>query len=263
MAFAPVFGRVFPATFDRRAAVASNGLLNNLVAYWALDEAAGANDALDAHSNGLTMTQVSSPGSASGVVYASARTFDGSADYFTRPYEAATNVGSGDFTLAAWFYLSNATGNRSIVDHRGNVPGAGAYGFRGYLLAPQNTSNAIRFFVDYEVEGGYPVLVDSAGVTSSAWHLAIAWRASNTIYISIDNATAVSAACTGNFDCGGPFVVGYKSTTFTTSITYLDGRVGPLALWKSATGAGGALTAAQRTALYNGGAGLAYTQFTT
>lgn len=41
------------------------------------------------------------------------------------------------------------------------------------------------------------------------------------------------------------------------------GRVGPTMFWKSAAGGGGVLTAAQRTALYNGGAGLAYANFTT
>ena len=36
----------------------------------------------------------------------------------------------------------------------------------------------------------------------------------------------------------------------------------PTMFWKSAAGAGGVLTAAQRTALYNGGAGLTYAAFT-
>jgi len=35
-----------------------------------------------------------------------------------------------------------------------------------------------------------------------------------------------------------------------------------LAFWKSAVGVGGALSAEQRTALYNGGAGLTYADFT-
>jgi len=42
-----------------------------------------------------------------------------------------------------------------------------------------------------------------------------------------------------------------------------DGRIGPIVFWKSAAGDGGVLTADQRTALYNGGAGLPYTSFTT
>ena len=44
----------------------SNGLLNNLVAYWALDEAAGANDALDKHSNALNVDADAFTGQRSG-----------------------------------------------------------------------------------------------------------------------------------------------------------------------------------------------------
>jgi hypothetical protein len=43
---------------------------------------------------------------------------------------------------------------------------------------------------------------------------------------------------------------------------WFSGRIGPVAMWKSAPGGGGVLTAAQRTALWNGGAGLAYADFT-
>ncbi len=43
---------------------------------------------------------------------------------------------------------------------------------------------------------------------------------------------------------------------------FMDGRIGPTMFWKSAAGGGGVLTAAQRTALYNGGAGLRYDQLT-
>ncbi len=39
-------------------------------------------------------------------------------------------------------------------------------------------------------------------------------------------------------------------------------RMGPVAMWRSAAGGGGVLTADQRAALYNAGAGLAYASFT-
>lgn len=45
MAFSGAFVIPFRPAFDAGLA-AGNGLLNNLIAYWALDEAAGANNAL-------------------------------------------------------------------------------------------------------------------------------------------------------------------------------------------------------------------------
>jgi len=52
-------------------------------------------------------------------------------------------------------------------------------------------------------------------------------------------------------------MVGTRTGEYT-----FDGRLGPIAFWKSSAGNGGVLTAAQRTALYNGGDGLAYASFT-
>ncbi len=65
-----------------------------------LNEAAGANNALDLHTNGLTLTQTSSPGSDTGKVYSTARTFDGAFDYFTRNSETLLQTGDVDFTIA-------------------------------------------------------------------------------------------------------------------------------------------------------------------
>ena len=83
----------------------------------------------------------------------------------------------------------------------------------------------------------------------------------NTVSIQLDNGTVVStsrASARPLSDNTNDFLVGT-----TIGAAYFDGRIGPLSLWKSAAGGGGVLTAAQRTALYNGGAGLAYAAFTT
>lgn len=243
----------------RGGAAASNGLLTGLVAYWGLDEASG--NALDKHSGGLTLTQTASPGTDTGKVYSTVRTFDGASQYFSRAYDGALNTGAADFAIAAWVWMDNATNNRAILDKRGNNPGSGAAGFRGYLLAPQATSNIIRFYIASTTTGGTSATLDSGSVSSSAWHLVLAWRstAENKIYLQIDNGTPAeqTALASMDIDSGAPFVVGYKSTTSATSITYFDGRIGPVAMWKNRT-----LSADDRSALWNGGAGLAYSAFT-
>lgn len=58
-----------------------------------------------------------------------------------------------------------------------------------------------------------------------------------------------------------PFLIGARYQAGSVAF-FMSGRIGPTMFWKSAAGAGGVLTAAQGTALFNGGLGLAYTDFT-
>ena len=103
------------AAMDEGDGVAGNGLLTNLAAYWGLDEAGGANNALDKHTNALTLTQVASPGSASGIVYARARAFDGINNYFYRASETLLQSGDIDFAIAAWVFLTSSGVKKSIA----------------------------------------------------------------------------------------------------------------------------------------------------
>lgn len=260
-------GGIGPMALKRRRAVAGNGLLNNLIAYWPLNEAGGANNALDLHTNALHLTQNSSPGADTGKVYATARAFDGSADYFSRAYVLSDplNVGVGDFAIAAWVYPTSFPGNVSVVDKRGNDPGSGANGYRGYLLYINNSGSAIIVtFNDAHAGNESAIVTSGVALSSNAWNFVLAWKFSGLLYLSVNGGspaqTSVNAAW--NFDNGAAATVGYKSTLSTTSITYFPGRIGPVAMWKSSAGGGGVLSAAQRSALWNGGAGLAYADFT-
>ena len=242
---------------------AGNGLLNNLVAYWKLDEAGGANDALDAHSNGLTLTQVSNPGADTGKVYSTARTFDGSADWFSRAADSSLQTGDIDFTIACWVFLTK-TNTEHVVYSRWDVSSA-----REYFISWVQSTNQFRFIVSATGSSPYSnVSASTFGAISSAtWYFIVAQHdaANNLIGISVnDTATDTSAHTTGVYTGSSKTTIG----TFNISGSGFGpaswgGRIGPVAFWKSAAGGGGVLTAAQRTALYNGGAGLPYSQFTT
>lgn len=253
MAFAPVFQRPFSATFSRAAA--GNGLLNALIAYWPLNEAGGANNALDLHSNGLTLTQVSSPGADTGKVYSTARTFDGSADYFTRNSETLLQTGNVDWSIAFWVFATSLANSPMLVT---KITG-GAY---EYAVYPEPTGQ-----LGYYVWNGATTVaincVTGAGViTTGAWKHVIAWYDSvaGTGSVSVDNAAPVTAGKTTN---PGTSSANFRLASWQLAAgNRLAGRIGPVAMWKSAAGGGGVLTAAQRTALYNGGAGLPYASFT-
>lgn len=260
-------GGIGPMALKRRRAAAANGLLNNLIAYWPLNEAGGANNALDLHSNALHLTQNSSPGAGTGKVYVTARTFDGSADYFSRAYELSDplNVGAADFAIAAWVYPTSFPGNVSIVDKRGNNPGSGANGYRGYLLYVGNSGLAIMTTINDALPGNeFATFSSGTALSVNAWNFVLAWKYSGNLYLGVNggNPAQTSVNAAWNFDSGAAATLGYRSTSIASSITYFPGRIGPVAMWKSAAGGGGVLTAAQRTALWNGGAGLAYADFT-
>lgn len=247
----PLAGGLAPLGVARARAAAGNGLLNNLIAYWPLNEAAGANDALDLHSNGLTLTQNSSPGSAAGKVYAGARTFDGRADYFSRASEALLQTGDVDFTFAAWVYLTGAGG---LVFGKDNNSPDREY----YLYADASVTQFVVFKT-----GPAEMPVAGAGVTANTWALVFAWHdaGNNLVGIQIDNGTPATAATTAAaISTAAAFQVSARS--YAASRAFWPGRVGPVAMWKSAAGGGGVLSEAQRLALWNGGAGLAYAGFT-
>jgi hypothetical protein len=218
-----------------------------------LNEAAGANDALDLHDGGLTLTQNGSPGSAAGIVYASARTFDGSADYFSRASEAALQAGDVDFAIAAWVYLTSNAADAGVII-KGN--GAAAATIEYYLRYQQSTDK-FRFIVGNGTSG---IGINSAqGPTINAWHLITCWHdaTNNLIGIQMDSNAPATGEWTGGAAptanallCG----VGYAAAT---NIAYWPGRLGPVSMWKNRT-----LDAAAIASLWSGGAGLAYSAYT-
>lgn len=258
MAFAPVFQRPFSATFDRRtAAAAGNGLLNSLVAYWPMNEAAGANNALDLHTNNLTLTQQYSPGAAGGKVYATARLFTpASYHHFFRTNESLLQAGDVDLTVAMWMWCDVASLGLYYPFAKWSTASNREYAVFSF------TDNKLRFAVSNLGTNSIQA-VNNDAVPYQQWFLFVGWHdaVANTVNSQINSGTVVSVAhSTGIFVGVSTLTVSKQSNAFGS---WWPGRIGPIMLWKSAPGAGGALSAAQRTALYNGGAGLAYAAFTT
>lgn len=220
----------------------ANGLLNSLIAYWPLNEAGGANDALDLHTNGLALTQVSSPGADTGKVYATARTFDGSADYFYRNSSDILKFSTQSFHVGAWIYC-NAFSTTKYVITKGNADNVG-------WQLKKAADGLLYFSVKTQ-----SVSCSSFGIPpNNQWLFVLCWRdaIANTINIQINDGAIDSAVGIDNQDLNYQLQLGARNFGSTWS-----GRIGPVII-----GSNVVLTAAQRTALYNGGAGLAYAGFT-
>jgi hypothetical protein len=256
MTFSGGFGRVFRPVFDPGLA-ARNGLLNALIAYWPMNEAGGANNALDTHSNGLTLTQTGDPGSDTGKVYSAARTFV-PIDYFSRASETLLQVGGADWTMALWVYTTAISdlGNWLV-----NKRGSGTTNAEYQIFISKNFGT-YRFG---SWSGTTPTAFNGPAPNLNTWEFVVAWfvSATNTMYLQVNNGTVESAAAAGAINTTTqPFGIG-TGIWGPAEATSHQGRLGPIAYWKSSAGNGGVLTQAQRDALWNAGNGLAYTAFTT
>lgn len=239
-------GRSIGAVLGGSQRAASNGLLTGLVAYWKLDEASG--NAIDAHSNALTLTAANAPGSAAGKIYATARTGNNSNQYFYRASEAALQLGDIDFALAAWIWPADEQ-NNAICAVYGTVQANRS------ILFNINAGNCGFYCTN---SGGTQSSAIAAGIDTFAWSLCMAWHdaTANKIYVQIDDGTPVESAHSGGARVSTDAWTIAALTENAFSIP-LNGRIGPVAMWKNRT-----LSAADRAALWNGGAGLAYSGFT-
>lgn len=244
---------------------AGNGLLNNLIAYWPMNEASG--NALQSYkyvTADLTLTDTNTVTNNTGHVYATARQFTAAnSEYFKIADNAQLSTGDIDLTVAMWIYLDSKPAGCYIFA-KSSTSGPVAYEYAAYYLG--GATDRFHFFIgDGAGNLRGTVVANSFGAPSTAtWYLLVASHDSvaNTVTLQVNNGTIDSVATTGALvDSTAAFFVGAIGTG-ASATSFYNGRIGPLMVWKSAAGAGGVLSAAKRTALYNSGNGLEYADFT-
>lgn len=154
---------------------------------------------------------------------------------------------TGDFTLACW-YRSQGTDNNTGLMSRYDTSGDN----RIYTLVVEG--GRPKFGLSTGGTAGTTTTLDS-GVTPVAdtWHLCVAWRdtAANLMYLQVDNGTPVSTAFSGSNS------LHTGTCDFHTLVLNLSLYGSPLNVDSQAAWAR-KLTDSERTALYNSGAGLQY-----
>lgn len=230
-------------------AAAGNGLLNSLIAYWPGDEASG--DLLDLHSS-KTLTLTGSVGTRSGLVYPTARDLpDNTPNGWTRN-DSDLKPGDVDFTWLYWVYPTAYP-----------PPPSGTYHYvmfgisLGGASCGLNPSAAMFWQVMYANGGSLNVIHHPTAVALDTWHCVICDHdaATQTDSMTMDNVTVSQASGFGISHNAG-LVQPYFGSHWDNTANWAGGY-GPVAFWQRL------LTPAEKTALYNGGAGLAYAAFTT
>ena len=253
MTFGAVFPRVLRPAFGPGLAsgAASNGLLNNLVAYWPLEA-----DGTDATGRGNTLTN-------SGASFVAGKIGNGADleasenDYLWRADNADLSAGDVDLTVSMWVKAESKTAYFASVGKF-----SGSYSTSEYALYYNQPADRFYFIVG---KGSAPFGNAVANTFGSppvdTWIFVVGRHdaVANTISISVNGgAVDTTAWSSGIADTTQRFDIGRLS-----NVLYSDGIIDEVGLWKSAPGGGGCLSAAQISALYSGGAGLAYSAFTT
>lgn len=219
-------------------------LLNNLAAYWTLDEASGTRSDSVGTSH---LTATNSPTSAAGKQGNAVQLVSASSQYLSVAENAAIDVsGQQDFTLAGWVYFDTLPVN--VGGFIGQWGDDTSINQRAYLLHRNNST--IQFFVSGD--GANSISVTSATLTTATWYCVVAWHdaAGDTVNLQINNGTTTSAAYAGGiFNSTSPFILGRRDRAIDNSH---NGRLDEFGLWKRV------LTDTERTALYNSGNGRTY-----
>jgi hypothetical protein len=209
-------------------------LTDNLVAYWELEEASGTRN--DSHGSNH-LTDVNTVGSTTGKVGTAADFEAGSSECLIRTDNTDLSTGDIDFTWAFWIN-PESTGSFPVILSKG-IAGAGNREYLAYI------DGSAKIF--WEVNGAS--ITTAGSVSTSTWHFVVGWHdaTNNLVGVSLDD-TSATAADGGGVDGSADFELGAS----TTQGLYFDGLIDQVGFWKRV------LTAGERTALYNSGAGLSY-----
>lgn len=238
------------------AASAALHLLNTLISYWKMDEPSGTGNRMDSKgTNHLTPNAYQS--ALAGIINNAPVFVGASLDYMTCPSNTSLQMGSTSFTISLWVKLNSLPLSASLFA----------------LFAKMNeTPNAFDYEVDIVNSGvgphfsgftqsagtGYTADANTPIVTTGVWYHIVWWfdATNGQVHIRVNDTTTYSSpAGAGATDVSSaPLDVGARA--YSGSPQYTDGMIDEIGLWKRV------LTTDEKTALYNGGAGLPYGSFT-
>ena len=217
-------------------------LIDDLAAYWNLDETSGTRfDSVGSSHLTDNNTVSSNPG----IINNAAQFVTTNGEFLSSADNAALSAAGGDFTTTAWVYMDS-----KIVRPAGNA--------RRYILSKGSEGNGtFEWAMLYDHGGDTFVFSTSIGSASSTsfgspelgvWNFVTAWRDSSpsnsTVNIQVNNGPINLASTPATIaDLTGEFRIGGEESTDPVP-RFWDGRVDEVGFWKRI------LTAEERSMLY-------------
>lgn len=207
-------------------------LIDDLVAYWSLDEASG--DALDAHGSN-DLTDNNTVGAATGLV-SGARDFErDNSESFSISDNADLSFGDEDFEFAGWIYIESFASFHMLWTK----------GIPEYSIYIHGGEQKLHWDVQSLVEVIHPTVL-----STGAWYFVTTFHdaTSNLLGITINGGAATTVSySSGGVDGSGTFELGGRSGN-----QFFDGLMDEVGCWRRL------LTSDERTELYNSGDGRDY-----
>jgi hypothetical protein len=215
-------------------------LKTGLVSWWSFDSTSWS----DSHGSN-TLTANGSPTSTTGLK-GNAFNVNAGANYLTCASNSTLQVGGTDFSIAVWVHRGDTSFDRDIINKR-----TGSAGGEEYVIYVRAIADSLK--VNFEISDSISshTLVSTTGISNDGWHLVICTHAVATgvMTVSVDAGTrdTFTASAVTIPTVTGPLTIGNGPNN-----GWYD-TLDELGFWKKV------LTTTEETALYNSGAGLAYT----
>jgi hypothetical protein len=219
-------------------------LLNDLAAYWKLDETSGTR--FDSTANSNDLTDNNTVGSGTGKIGNAAQFVAANSEYLDLSSASGLLAGTGGVTVAAWV-------KPDVVNQTQQIAGLwdGSTSTDQYRIGSLSTG---EYFVQVRDNSGTTALTTIAGsAVSGAWRLVFGWydATAQTINLQVfDGSTNPTSSLSFTATLNVP-----SSPLFNVAkggAVYYDGLIDELGSWQRV------LTLTERTQLWNSGSGLTY-----
>lgn len=217
-------------------------LSDSLVAYWRLEEASGTryDELSGCGGSGCDLTDNNTVGQAAGILGNAAQFVRANSEYLSANDHADLSTGNIDFSVAIWVYLDSKPGLMYIAGKWGTV--------EEYAINYDTGDDRFHFWISGATRS--VTATNYGSPPTGQWILVVVWHdaTNDQIGIQVNNAANTSAT-SGTYpaDQDSAFSIGARP-----GVGYLNGRVDSMGFWKKV------LTGAERTLLYNSGAGCDY-----
>lgn len=215
-------------------------LIDDLIAYWKLDEASGSR--ADSHGS-YTLTDNNTVASATGKINDGADLESGNSEYLSNssmPIHAATSV-------SFWYKAESDTGNIQVpYAHDGRMGGTESVYFNFHV----NSGLSLAFYMSGSGGNIGADPIPSSTISTGTWyHFVITYDSTNGLVIYRDGSSLYTTGSVGTRagSTAQPFRIGVDGFG-----RYTDGIVDEVGYWSRE------LTSAEVTSLYNSGNGFAY-----
>ncbi|MBI5684491.1 MAG: LamG domain-containing protein [Verrucomicrobia bacterium] len=187
-----------------------------LVGQWSFDTSGASQTDSSGYGNTGTLggnaTWTSSWSGRAGVI-----SFDGNNDFIQAADSPSLSI-TGDMTVAAWVYVNDLSGFRSIVSKNGFIYPAGPVPYDFYLFKDTGIPSFLRG--DDSTYGG---ATGAVAVNAGEWHHVAVTQSGTAVNFYLDGASAGSATIsTPTADANQPLYIGNRGDSGTDFYGYLD-----------------------------------------